>query len=49
MKTHISSKGQIVLPARLRELDHIEPGQQFDVDRLSAGEYLLGEGQLPLA
>ena len=41
MKTHISSKGQIVLPARLRELDHIEPGQQFDVDRLSAGEYLL--------
>ena len=41
MKTHISSKGQIVLPAQLRELDHIEPGQQFDVERLSAGEYLL--------
>ncbi len=41
MKTNISSKGQIVLPAQLRELDRIEPGQQFDIERLSAGEYLL--------
>ena len=41
MKTVISSKGQIVLPAELRSLDHIQPGQQFEVERVQAGEYLL--------
>ena len=41
MKTTISSKGQIVLPADLRERDHILPGQQFEVERLQVGEYLL--------
>jgi AbrB family looped-hinge helix DNA binding protein len=37
----MSSKGQIVLPAELRERDHILPGQQFEVERLEVGEYLL--------
>jgi AbrB family looped-hinge helix DNA binding protein len=41
MKTTISSKGQIVLPAELRTQDHIRPGQQFEVKRVSAGHYLL--------
>lgn len=41
MKTTISSKGQIVLPASLREQDSIQPGQQFRVERLEAGQYLL--------
>ena len=41
MKTTVSSKGQIVLPAELRELDRILPGQRFDVQRLEAGRYLL--------
>jgi AbrB family looped-hinge helix DNA binding protein len=41
MKTTISSKGQIVLPAELRSQDRICPGQQFEVERLSAGNYLL--------
>ena len=41
MKTKVSSKGQIVLPAELREQDHILPGQQFRVERLEAGQYLL--------
>jgi AbrB family looped-hinge helix DNA binding protein len=41
MKTKVSSKGQIVLPADLREQDHILPGQQFQVERLEAGQYLL--------
>jgi AbrB family looped-hinge helix DNA binding protein len=41
MKTKVSSKGQIVLPAELREQDHILPGQQFEVERLEAGQYLL--------
>jgi len=30
-----------VLPAELRAQDHILPGQQFLVERLDAGQYLL--------
>ena len=41
MRTTISSKGQIVLPAELREMDRIQPGQEFDVERLHSGEYRL--------
>lgn len=41
MKTTISTKGQIVLPAELREADGITPGEQFDVERLGVGEYRL--------
>ena len=41
MKTTISSKGQIVLPARFRQLDRIEPGQEFDVERIDRGNYRL--------
>jgi AbrB family looped-hinge helix DNA binding protein len=39
VRTTISSKGQIVLPAELRQLDRIEPGQEFDVERIGPGEY----------
>jgi AbrB family looped-hinge helix DNA binding protein len=41
MKTTVSSKGQIVLPAELRARDRIEPGQEFEVERLDRGEYRL--------
>lgn len=41
VKTTVSSKGQIVLPAELRQQDRIEPGQEFDVERLDRGEYRL--------
>ena len=41
MKTTVSSKGQIVLPAETREQDQIEPGQEFDVERIDRGEYRL--------
>ncbi len=41
MKTTISSKGQIVLPAEIRRLDGIEAGQEFEVERLDRGEYRL--------
>jgi AbrB family looped-hinge helix DNA binding protein len=41
MKTTVSSKGQIVLPAELRDQDRIRPGQQFAVERLQAGRYAL--------
>jgi hypothetical protein len=41
MKTAISSKGQIVLPAEFRQMDGIEPGQEFDIERLDCGDYRL--------
>lgn len=41
MKTIVSSKGQVVLPVELREKDSIRTGQQFSIERLSAGEYVL--------
>jgi AbrB family looped-hinge helix DNA binding protein len=41
VKTTISTKGQIVLPAEMRDADGIVPGEQFDVERLAAGEYRL--------
>lgn len=41
MKTTVSSKGQIVLPAELRHQDQIEPGQEFEVERIDRGEYRL--------
>lgn len=41
MKTTVSSKGQIVLPAEIRQRDRIEAGQEFEIERLDRGEYLL--------
>ncbi|MGH9520274.1 MAG: AbrB/MazE/SpoVT family DNA-binding domain-containing protein, partial [Terriglobales bacterium] len=41
MKTTISSKGQIVLPAEFRQKDRLKPGQTFEVERLDCGDYRL--------
>jgi AbrB family looped-hinge helix DNA binding protein len=41
MTTRVSSKGQIVLPASIRQQDRIEPGQEFEIERLEKGEYRL--------
>ena len=41
MNTVVSSKGQIVLPAELREMDSIVPGQRFEIKRVERGRYLL--------
>jgi AbrB family looped-hinge helix DNA binding protein len=41
MKTTVSAKGQIVLPAEIREQDEIEPGQEFEIERIDRGEYRL--------
>ena len=41
MKTTVSSRGQIVLPAEFRRLDCVESGQEFDVERVGRGEYRL--------
>lgn len=47
MKTAISSKGQIVLPAELRARDRIRAGQRFVVERLEAGKYVLTRQAVP--
>jgi AbrB family looped-hinge helix DNA binding protein len=41
MKTAVSTKGQIVLPAEIRQRDGIEPGQEFTIERIDRGEYRL--------
>ena len=41
MRTTISTKGQIVLPAEFRVADGIKPGEEFEVDRISPDEYRL--------
>lgn len=41
MKTTVSTKGQIVLPAEMREQDDIESGQEFEIERIDRGKYRL--------
>jgi AbrB family looped-hinge helix DNA binding protein len=41
MKTTVSNKGQIVLPAEFRQRDGIKAGQEFEIERIDRGEYLL--------
>ena len=43
----MSSKGQIVLPASMRRQDGINPGQQFEVERIERGEYRLSATEPP--
>lgn len=47
MKTTVSSKGQILLPAEIRQQDQIEAGQEFDIERLNRGEYRLKRRSAP--
>lgn len=47
MTTRISSKGQIVLPAEIRQQDDIRPGQEFEVQRIDRGEYRLVRREPP--
>jgi AbrB family looped-hinge helix DNA binding protein len=41
MKTTVSTKRQLILPAEIRQRDNIEPGQEFEVERIDRGEYRL--------
>ena len=40
MTATISTKGQIILPKHLRELDRIEASDNFHVTRVGPGKYL---------
>lgn len=41
MMTKVSTKGQIVLPVEIREQDGIKTGQEFEIERVERGKYLL--------
>jgi AbrB family looped-hinge helix DNA binding protein len=41
VRTRVSSKGQIVLPAEVRRQDRVVAGQEFEVERLDRGDYRL--------
>jgi AbrB family looped-hinge helix DNA binding protein len=41
MRTKVSSKGQLVLPAEIRRQDGLEAGQEFEIERVRRGEYRL--------
>jgi bifunctional DNA-binding transcriptional regulator/antitoxin component of YhaV-PrlF toxin-antitoxin module len=41
MTTMLSTKGQFVLPSPLRELDRLQAGESFEIERLDPGKYLL--------
>jgi AbrB family looped-hinge helix DNA binding protein len=47
VKTTVSSKGQIVLPAEIRRQDGVEAGQEFEVERLDRGQYRLTRRSAP--
>ena len=47
MKTVISTKGQLVLPAELRQQDGVAPGQEFEIERLGPGVYRLARAGAP--
>jgi AbrB family looped-hinge helix DNA binding protein len=47
MKTTVSTKGQLVLPAEIRQRDNVMPGQEFEVERIDRGEYRLLRRQPP--
>lgn len=41
MRTRLSTKGQIVIPADIRERDRLQEGQEFEFERVDVGEYRL--------
>jgi AbrB family looped-hinge helix DNA binding protein len=47
MRTTVSTKGQIILPAEIRRRDHIKPGQEFEVERIEQGNYRLTRASRP--
>jgi len=41
MRTTVSTKGQIILPVEIRREDDIRSGQQFQIERIDRGGYIL--------
>jgi bifunctional DNA-binding transcriptional regulator/antitoxin component of YhaV-PrlF toxin-antitoxin module len=41
MTTTLSSRGQVAIPDQFRELDHLQPGDDFEMHRTAPGRYVL--------
>jgi AbrB family looped-hinge helix DNA binding protein len=41
VRTTVLKKGQIILPAEIRRENDIKSGQEFEIERIDRGEYLL--------
>ena len=41
MKTALNANGLIDIPQQIRDVDHLAPGDSFELERLTAGHYLL--------
>jgi bifunctional DNA-binding transcriptional regulator/antitoxin component of YhaV-PrlF toxin-antitoxin module len=47
MKTAVSTRGQIVISLEIRQQDAIEPGQEFEIERIGCREYRLARSSPP--
>ncbi len=43
MKTTLNERGEIGIPKPIRDSDHLQAGDAFTVERLTAGHYLLSK------
>jgi len=43
MKTTLNADGLIDIPQQIRDADHLAPGDSFELERLTAGHYLLAK------
>jgi len=41
MRTTVSTKGEVIIPAQFRREDDIKAGQEFEIERIDRGEYLI--------
>ena len=41
MKTTLSADGNIHIPEEIRQVDHLSAGDSFEMERVTAGHYLL--------
>ena len=41
MRTTVSTNGRIIIPAQIRREDGIQPGHEFEIERIDRGEYLI--------
>jgi len=47
MRTTVSTKGQIIIPAEIRRQDGIQPGDEFSIERRERGEYVIKLAEPP--
>jgi len=45
--TRISKKGQVTVPAEIRQQDDVQPGQEFELQRIRPGDYRLRRRKVP--